>query len=63
MHLFVMFSLLLDISSDDFFVACRSHGVDIVALRPKLPSPQELLNFGMEPENFFGCDTFRKALD
>ena len=59
MDLFVLFSLFLDIFSYDFLIACRSNGVNIISLCPKLSSPQKLFNFGMSFEYFFGCDAFR----
>jgi hypothetical protein len=47
----VVATLVLDILLDDIFVAVLSDGLDVVAARPKCPSPQELFDLWLSRED------------
>lgn len=50
--------LLPHILADDLFTAMPPHCADKIALRPKLATPQLLLDRGYPPKNLSGGETF-----
>ena len=58
MDLLVLFSLALHILSDRLFVSMPANGVHVEPAAPKMTSPEHLLDLGVKPKQFFGCDSF-----
>lgn len=57
MKLFIRnLALLLHIITNRFFISVPAYGSGKITIRPKLPTPQLLLNLRTALKNFPGCD-------
>ena len=58
MDLFVLLSLILDITLDDLLVGILTHGVHVETTRPEVSAPEHLFDLGVMFKDVFRGETF-----